>query len=91
MKVLDDPGKDFVRGLRIYGGFCVVAGLVWLVVPMLGLMVLGFGSLAGAEHVYRVRVHAAERPWPLLSLAALVVMAAIFVAAAAFSVLGRGR
>ena len=85
------PQADFTRGLRIYAAFLAVAGLVWLVAPILAVMVLGFGSLAGAEHVYRVRRHSAERRWRVLSTTALGVMAVIFMIAAAFINSGRGR
>ena len=45
------------------------------------MLVLAFGSLAGAEHVFRVRVHSDSPAWRLISFATLSLIVLVFLLA----------
>lgn len=76
-----DPAIDFRCGFKLWVAFLAAALLLALLVPRIALIVLGFGSLAGAEHVFRVRVRSGSPRWRLISFGTLSLMALVFLAA----------
>lgn len=76
------PWLDFRHGMRIYGASLVAACLLWLLAPKYALIFLVLGSLASAEHVYRVRVHSTEARWRIRAVAMLGAMGGVCLLAA---------